>query len=196
LKSSSCLSGHSPCLPSECLSSSGLVPGSISSSQSLHSSSLSSTECLSIAFLVSQSLSRSSDTSLVSSDCLSSTPLSRNSTIDSTLNTVLLYSIPPSSDKIDDLSGSVSVPETLSSHTSHSINLHDRVFATGLPNFRQARLPVPSRLMLSAWRYYLKDYSDTLLCDFLEFGWPVGYNYCTNHFPVSDVRNHKVALFP
>ena len=86
------------------------------------------------------------------------------------------------------------------SHPSHNeefLNLHARVFASGLPNYQSSRIPVPSHLNVSVWRDYLQDYSDTLLCDFLEYGWPVGYNYVSHGFPVSDLRNHKGALtFP
>ena len=67
--------------------------------------------------------------------------------------------------------------------------------ASGLPNFLFARLAVPSRLNIPAWKAYLQDYSDVQVCDFMEYGWPIGYDYSKFGFPISDYsRNHKGAL--
>ena len=45
------------------------------------------------------------------------------------------------------------------------------------------------------WRALLQDYEDRVICDFLEFGWPLGYTNQT--FPVFDLRSHRGALtFP
>lgn len=55
----------------------------------------------------------------------------------------------------------------------------------------------PSRPNIPLWRQYLHDYPDARICDFLEYGWPVGYDYSTQGFPVSQLRNHQGALlFP
>jgi len=72
------------------------------------------------------------------------------------------------------------------------IDLHERVRASGLPNYKQCRLPVPSRLCVTVWRDYLQDYFDNIVCEFLEFGWPV--NYKNTSGPVSDYRTHRGAL--
>ena len=41
----------------------------------------------------------------------------------------------------------------------------------------------------------LLDYEDSVICDFLEFGWPLGYTNQT--LPVFDLRTHRGALnFP
>lgn len=37
----------------------------------------------------------------------------------------------------------------------------------------------PSSLNMLVWRAYLSDYIDSLLCDFLEQGWPVDYSLNT-----------------
>ena len=29
----------------------------------------------------------------------------------------------------------------------------------------------------AVWRSYLREYADYAVCDFLKFGWPVGFNY-------------------
>ena len=45
------------------------------------------------------------------------------------------------------------------------------------------------------WRALLQDYEDRVICDFLEFGWPLDYTNQT--FPVFDLRSHRGALtFP
>ena len=46
---------------------------------------------------------------------------------------------------------------------------------TGKPNYLVARVPVPSTLNISKWCELLQDYGDSVVCDFLEFGWPVGF---------------------
>lgn len=77
------------------------------------------------------------------------------------------------------------------------VTLHERVHASGFPNYVSCRLPVPSCLNIPHWRWYLRDYHDSQICDFLEYGWPVGYDYSTHGFPVSQLRNHQGALsFP
>ena len=74
------------------------------------------------------------------------------------------------------------------------VSLHERVRTSGLPNYVACHLPVPSRLNIPLWRQYLQECHDAKICDFLEFGWPVGYDYATHGFPVSQLRNHQGAL--
>lgn len=73
------------------------------------------------------------------------------------------------------------------------VQLHNTVFALGLPNYKGCRLPLQSNLQIPIWRNYLRNYEDRLVCEFLEFGWPVGYDYDTYSFPVSQPRNHNGA---
>ena len=76
------------------------------------------------------------------------------------------------------------------------VSLHHRVHAAGLPNFRGARLAVPTSLNLPLWRSLLSEYPDVGVCDFLEFGWPIGYDY-NGALPSSVFRNHRGAIdFP
>lgn len=77
------------------------------------------------------------------------------------------------------------------------VTLHNLVFAMGRPNFLGPRLSVPTSLNLSLWRSLLTEYSGSaVVCDYLEFGWPIGYNY-HGILPSSDFCNHKGALnFP
>lgn len=46
---------------------------------------------------------------------------------------------------------------------------------------------------ITNWYKYLSDYHDPLLCEFLQFGWPLGYNYETA--PATTSNNHPSALF-
>lgn len=73
------------------------------------------------------------------------------------------------------------------------VSLHDIVFSSGQPNYRGCRIPLKSRLQIPIWRNYLQKYEDNIICDYLQFGWPVGYNYEEYGFPVSQPRNHSGA---
>ena len=57
------------------------------------------------------------------------------------------------------------------------VGLHKRVFASGLPSYKGLRIPFDLKLNILQWRYSLKDYPDTVIVDYLELGWPVGYHY-------------------
>ena len=77
------------------------------------------------------------------------------------------------------------------------LDLHARVFASSVYNFQGLRLPVPSSLRVPVWRSYLREYADYAVCDFLEFGWPVGFDYSCPLPKHVEFRNHKGALdFP
>ena len=71
------------------------------------------------------------------------------------------------------------------------VRLYDVVSATGKPNYLGARSPVLSQLHISTWRELLIEYEDYVVCEFLEFGWPVNYKKSTP--PTVDHRNHKGA---
>ena len=47
-------------------------------------------------------------------------------------------------------------------------------------------------MYISKWRELLQDYEDTVVCDFLEFGWPVGFMPTT--LLVFDLRTHRGAI--
>lgn len=49
-----------------------------------------------------------------------------------------------------------------------------------------------SALNITMWRELLRDYRDRLICDFLEFGWPIGYTSDT--LPIFDLKTHRGAL--
>ena len=72
------------------------------------------------------------------------------------------------------------------------VEAHCVVAATGQPNYLTARIPVPSRLNIPAWRFFLRDYHDNIVCNFLEYGWPIGYVRDT--VPIFSLRTHRGAL--
>ena len=75
------------------------------------------------------------------------------------------------------------------------IAIHSKIKASGLYNFQDCRIPVFSRLNISYIRQKLLNYSDYQVCDFLEYGWPVGHN--GSSFRSSSCRNHTRATdFP
>ena len=78
-----------------------------------------------------------------------------------------------------------------SSLTSRLVALHARLQHSSGPNAFTLRIPAPSKLNILEWRSRLTNYPDTQLCDFLEFGWPVGYSNAT---PLSSFKNHGSAL--
>ena len=63
---------------------------------------------------------------------------------------------------------------------------------TGEPNYLVVRVPVPSTLNISTWRELPQHYEDSVACDLLEFGWPVGFMPTT--LPIFDLRTHHGAL--
>lgn len=81
---------------------------------------------------------------------------------------------------------------------SSFVKLHNLVRAAGVPNFLGARLSVPTLLNIGLWRSLLNDYPDAVVCDFLEFGWPISYDYSACALiPSNDFQNHSGALdFP
>ena len=73
------------------------------------------------------------------------------------------------------------------------IDSHRIVAATGVPNFHQAQIPVPTKLHVPIWRALLLDYQvDPSLCDHIEYGFPV--NYESPELPAVPFTNHQSAL--
>ena len=79
-----------------------------------------------------------------------------------------------------------------SSLTSHLITLHAQLRQASGPNVFTFRLQVPSQLNILAGRSRLASYPDTPLCDFLEFGWSIGYS--NDATPISLTQNYGSAF--
>ena len=75
--------------------------------------------------------------------------------------------------------------------TSMLVSVHSKLQSASGPNAFTLRLPVPSSLNIPEWHTQLRKYHDQDLCDFLEFGWPVGYSAPTRL--VSTQQNHGSA---
>ena len=54
--------------------------------------------------------------------------------------------------------------------------IFETVADTGMYNFQQARIRVPSGLNISAWEEYLKGYEDRQIVEFLAYGWPISFS--------------------
>ena len=73
-----------------------------------------------------------------------------------------------------------------------SISLFGQVYASGVPNYKQCRIPIPhSQLNIDVWRRMLVNYSDYPICDLLEFGFPLDFQ--GTYLDYSSRRNHKGA---
>ena len=82
-------------------------------------------------------------------------------------------------------------PLSLSEFSSIAISLHLQLCTAPAPNAFSFRVPIPSRLHLDTWHHLLSDFSDNVICEFLEFGWPINYTSPTPLTPVS--HNHPSA---
>ena len=72
------------------------------------------------------------------------------------------------------------------------VNTHCATFSSGQFNYTGLRIPVSSPLNIPVWGHLLQDYEDSIICHFLEFGWPLGYTNQT--LPAFDLFTHCDAL--
>ena len=76
---------------------------------------------------------------------------------------------------------------------SYFVKLHNDVVSCGTYNYCGAKIPLRhSNLNMPYWREMLTDYHDTDLCDFLEFGWPLGLDPSVEL--KSTLRNHSSSI--
>lgn len=54
-------------------------------------------------------------------------------------------------------------------------DIYVKVCKVGKPNYRGARLPIPTNINVKVLRAYLVDYPGRIIADFIEFGCPAGY---------------------
>ena len=76
------------------------------------------------------------------------------------------------------------------------IKIHDLIHSSGQYNFEACKFPLHTKLNIDYFRFMLLDYEDNVICDFLEYGFPLGYfeknqQQTSNH--AKKVRNHKGA---
>ena len=60
-------------------------------------------------------------------------------------------------------------------------------------NNQSSRIPVPSGLNISNWHRYLVNYDLSILCEYLQYGFPLNVDY-ENFQPITKVTNHASAL--
>ena len=72
-------------------------------------------------------------------------------------------------------------------------DMHSKVAAFSVPNYKGVRIQVPSGLNISEWRYLLEDYDLKVLGEYLQFGFPLNVDYDVFQFNVK-VDNHASAL--
>jgi hypothetical protein len=68
------------------------------------------------------------------------------------------------------------ITSTTDQQTLQCFRIYDSVRASGVPNFLSARLSLPHALNIPKWRWYLHNYEDISLVDFLDYGFPVGFD--------------------
>lgn len=82
--------------------------------------------------------------------------------------------------------------QTATTEHRQMLEISALVTASGQPNYRGLKIPVPSNLNMTAWRDKLSsDYQDKVILDLLEFGFPAGYT--SDVFPVTVPKNHPTA---
>lgn len=72
------------------------------------------------------------------------------------------------------------------------IDVHARVAESGLYNFEGVRMPIPTHFNIDLWRHELTDYKDSIVCEYIEFGWPI--NYVATYEPRVPPTNHASAI--
>ena len=70
--------------------------------------------------------------------------------------------------------------------------IYDAVQSSQLPNFMHCRLPLPTATNIPTWRAWLEDYHDNIICDYMEFGWPIGY--MADDLPQTVSQNHTSSI--
>ena len=67
---------------------------------------------------------------------------------------------------------------------------------SGFPNYRVSRIPLVSDLVIKAWEYYLRDYPDKILINYLKFGFSLSINDHTK-LANTNINNHASTMhFP
>ena len=73
------------------------------------------------------------------------------------------------------------------------VELFEHVNASGSPNFACCRIPIPySSLKIPVWREKLQHYHDKIVCEFLQFGFPLDFDR-KQKLSFNERRNHKGA---
>ena len=86
-----------------------------------------------------------------------------------------------------------SLYDSFDSYKYKLVELFERIHKSNVPNYECCRIPIPyNRLNISLWRKVLHDYDDQIICDFLEFGFPLDFDKSVQ-LHTDERRNHKGA---
>jgi hypothetical protein len=58
---------------------------------------------------------------------------------------------------------------------AHIIYTYNKVVNSGLLNYQGCKIPVKTRINVEFFRENLLDYKDKVICEYLEFGAPIGF---------------------
>ena len=85
-------------------------------------------------------------------------------------------------------------------NTNFLLKAHHEVKNSGVPNYIGSKIPVNHGMNIDYMRSLLLDYKDNVVCDLLEFGFPIGFNGIRSQILKSvdkkDIwkyKNHKVG---
>ena len=73
------------------------------------------------------------------------------------------------------------------------IQMHDEIVRSGRYNFEGCKFPLKTNLRIDYFRFMLHGYEDECICNFLEFGFPLGYFGEVQRWLYAVVRNHGSA---
>ena len=76
--------------------------------------------------------------------------------------------------------------------TPFYMKLYQAVKNTSVPNYLQAKIPIPSQMNCDAWDEALVGYWDAEVATFIKYGWPGSYTAVTP--PTPSDRNHPSAM--
>ena len=75
----------------------------------------------------------------------------------------------------------------------HLVQLAEKVRLSSLPNYKGCRIPLPcNKMNIPLWRKLLTDYEDNVICEFLEYGFPLDFDTSVT-LNTNERRNHKGA---
>ena len=72
---------------------------------------------------------------------------------------------------------------------------HQQVISYGVPNYKGARICVPSTLNVKAWRQLVTNYDYRILAEYIEFGFPMNIDY-NKFIPNTHIVNQSANCRP
>ena len=76
----------------------------------------------------------------------------------------------------------------LYSFDKNMASIYQQVIKFGVPNYRGAKIPINVNFKDKVWEHYLRGYNDTLVIQFMKYGWPAGYE--SEQIPCVGLPNH------